>query len=67
MSEHGFIEWILKTTINELGPVGILVAGLYLIIGKSLKEICAHIEKINLELGDIKNLIQRCADQMCKQ
>lgn len=60
MSEPG----ILHEIINELGPVGLLVVGLYFCLGKYLKSIADHVKTINDELGQLlevaKEAITKC-------
>jgi len=65
MDEHGLLDWILKMVINELGPVGLLIVGLYWVLGQHLKKICRHIETINHNSTKVIELIERCADRIC--
>jgi len=51
------IEKIMILIIQELGPTGLLICGLYLILGKHLKKISKHIEIINGELGEGKAIM----------
>ena len=51
------IEKVVTLIIIELGPTGLLICGLYFLLGKHLQKISAHIEVINHELGEIKNLM----------
>lgn len=51
--------------IQELGPVGLLIVGLYLVLGKHLKKICRHIEVINSEMKTLNSTITSCADRIC--
>ena len=44
--------------IEELGPTGLLICGLYLSLGKHLKKISKHIQIINEELGQGKGIMQ---------
>lgn len=54
------IEEVLKTIIDELGPTGILVCGLYFILHKPLNKMAHHIKMINDELGEIiKHLAEK--------
>ena len=61
MVEQGICQQI----INELGPVGLLVAGLYWIIGKQLAEIAKHIAKINDETGQIVEVLKEIRGKEC--
>ena len=51
------IEKVVTLIIIELGPTGLLICGLYFLLGKHLQKISTHIEVINHELGEIKNLM----------
>lgn len=51
------IEEIVTLIIKELGPAGLLICGLYFLLGKHLQKMCGHIETINHELGEIKSLM----------
>lgn len=52
------IEKIITKIIQDLGPTGLLVLGLYFVIGRYLKDMTTHISKINDEVGEIKNLLK---------
>jgi len=52
------IEKILILIIQELGPTGLLICGLYLILGKHLKKISHHTQIINEELGEGKTIME---------
>jgi hypothetical protein len=58
---------ILMTIINELGPTGLLICGLYWILGRHAEKISKHIEIINHELKDIHDTIKECAKELCKK
>jgi hypothetical protein len=49
---------MLTSIIQELGPTGLLICGLYFILNTHLKKIAHHIEIINHELGEIKTIIE---------
>ena len=51
--------------INELGPVGLLVAGLYYVLGKHLKKISRCIEAINHNTTKLTEVVERCTDRIC--
>lgn len=53
---------IIMEIIRELGPTGLLVAGLYLMAGRHATKITKHIETINDELGEIIQALHRIAD-----
>ncbi len=59
------IEKFMILIIQELGPMGLLVVGLYLTLGKHLKKICGHIEVINNEIGRINETVKACTDRIC--
>ena len=59
------IDTFLKTIINELGPIGLLIVGLYFVLGKHLKEISYHIKVINLEIGRLEEALKSCTDRIC--
>ncbi len=52
------IEKIMILIVQELGPTGLLICGLYLILGKHLKKISKHIQIINEELGEGKSIME---------
>jgi len=59
------IEKLMILIIQELGPVGLLIVGLYLTLGKHIQKICAHIETINAEIGTINETVKACTGQIC--
>ena len=59
------IEEYMILIIQELGPVGLLIVGLYFILGKHLKKICEHIEVINHEISEIKTTVISCTEKIC--
>jgi len=59
------IEKFMILIIQELGPVGLLIVGLYLTLGKHIQKICGHIEKINAEIGSINETVKACTDRIC--
>jgi len=65
MSEHGILDWTLKMVINELGPIGLLIIGLYWILGQHLKKISKSIEIINHNTTKMAEIIERCTDRIC--
>jgi hypothetical protein len=67
MSEYKILDWIVKTIINELGPIGLLIVGLYWILGKHLKKISKSIEKINHNTTKMIEVIERNADRICEK
>lgn len=52
------IETFIEKVIEELGATGLLVLGLYWILGKPLFKICNSLELINKELGEIRDCIK---------
>ncbi len=59
------IDTFLKTIINELGPIGLLIVGLYLVLGQHLKKISNCIERINHNTTKMIEIVERCADRIC--
>ena len=57
------IEDVITVIIKELGPTGLLICGLYFLLGKHLQKIGTHIATINDELGQIKDLLQKESDK----
>ena len=53
------IEEICILIIKELGPTGLLVVGLYIVLGKPLKKIADHVATINDEGTKIIELLNR--------
>jgi len=53
------IEKICIMIIEELGPTGMLVVGLYFVLGKPLKKIADHVANINDEGSKIIDLLNR--------
>jgi len=52
------IEYVLKTIIDELGAVGLLVVGLYFILHRPLKSMARHLGVINGELALIIKMMR---------
>jgi len=65
MSEHGLLDYFIKMIISELGPIGLLVIGLYWVLGQHLKKICKSIETINHNSTKMMEIIERCSDRIC--
>jgi hypothetical protein len=59
------IDYILKMIINELGPIGLLVLGLYWILGQHLKRISKSIATINHNTTKLIEIVERCTDRIC--
>jgi hypothetical protein len=59
------IETFLKLMINELGPVGLLIIGLYFVLGRHLQKICRHIQIMNHNSEKILEAIERSTDRLC--
>jgi len=53
------IEKLFIMIIEELGPTGLLVVGLYIVLGKPLKKIADHVANINDEGSKIIDLLNR--------
>jgi len=60
------IDHFLQMAIQELGPTGLLICGLYFLLGKHMKRIGDHIEVINHELGEIKDLMEKTINKRNK-
>ncbi len=52
------IKAILILIIEELGPTGLLICGLYFILGKHLKKMCTSLTIINSEIGEIRDVLK---------
>ena len=52
------IEQICEQIIHELGPTGLLIVGIYCVAGKHILKMAKHIETINAELGEIRDLLK---------
>lgn len=52
------IDKIVLLIIQDLGPTGLLVVGLYFVIGQHLKKMGQHLEVINKEVGEIRDIIK---------
>ena len=59
------IDAFLKTIVNELGPVGLLILGLYWVLGQHLKKISRCIENINHNTTKTIEVVERCSDRIC--
>ncbi len=59
------IDAFLKAIVNELGPLGLLIIGLYWVLGKHLKKISNCIERINHNTTKMIEIVERCADRIC--
>ena len=53
------IEKLCIMIIEELGPTGLLVVGLYIVLGRPLKKIADHVANINDEGSKIINLMDK--------
>jgi len=52
------IEKVITEIINDLGPTGLLIIGVYYVAGKHMAQIAKHIKTINEELGEIRDLLK---------
>jgi hypothetical protein len=52
------IEQFMTLIIKELGPTGLLILGLYWLVGKSIKDIASHIKTINHNSTEIKDILK---------
>ncbi len=59
------IDAFLKMIINELGPIGLLIIGLYWILGQHLKKISQCIERINHNTTKMIEIVERSTDRIC--
>ena len=57
------IERFCEKLIAELGTNGILIIGLYWLLYNPLKKIAGHLEIINKELGEIRDIIKRSQNE----
>lgn len=58
-------EKIMELIVKDLGPTGLLIVGLYFVLGRHITKICQHIAVINNEIGKINESIKACADRIC--
>lgn len=56
------IEYCLQLIIKELGPTGLLVIGLYFVLGVPLKKMAFHLKIINHELGQVVRILEGLRD-----
>lgn len=52
------IEEIVVIIVKELGPVGLLVVGLYLVLARPLRAMAYSLSVINHEIGEIIKIIK---------
>ena len=60
------IEHFMILIIKDLGPTGLLICGLYFMAGKHLEKMEKHIEIMNQELGEIRDIIKTALDKKGK-
>ena len=59
------IEKFFIAIINNLGAVGLLIVGLYIVLGRYLKIISEALTTVNHNSTKIAEVIERCADRIC--
>ena len=59
------VEKFCILIINELGPVGLLVLGLYFILGRHMQKISECLKQINHNSTKGIEIMERCADRIC--
>lgn len=59
------IEYFTKAIVDELGPIGLLILGLYWVLGQHLKKISNCIERINHNTTKMIEIVERCTDRIC--
>jgi hypothetical protein len=52
------IEKFMILMIQELGPTGLLILGMYWLFQKHLRCMCDHITTMNHEMGEIRDIIK---------
>lgn len=57
------IEKILLAIIQDLGATGVLVCGLYYVLGKPLYAMAKSLSVINGELGDVVRILTEIKNQ----
>lgn len=57
-------ESILQSIINELGPTGLLVCGLYFLLRQPLASMKDSLKTINKELGEIRDIAKDLVSKM---
>lgn len=59
------IDTFLKVIVSELGPTGLLIIGVYYVLGQHLKKISRCIEQINHNTTKLTEIVERCTDRIC--
>ena len=59
------IEKFFIAIINNSGAVGLLIVGLYIVLGRYLKIISEALTTVNHNSTKIAEVIERCADRIC--
>ena len=59
------IEKFLIQIIQQLGPTGLLIVGLYFILGKHLSKIAGHIETMNHNSTKLVEKLDTAIDRIC--
>ncbi len=59
------IDSFLKAVVNELGPIGLLIIGLYWVLGQHLKKISTCIERINHNSTKLIEVMEHSTNRIC--
>jgi len=65
MSDYSVFSGITEQIIKELGPIGLLVVGLYYVLGQHMKKICKHLEHLNHNSDRGLDVVERCTERIC--
>lgn len=59
------IEKFLMTIVQEFGPTGVLIIGLYFVFTKSMTKIAGHIETMNHNSTKLIEKLDSAVDRIC--
>lgn len=59
------IEKFCIQVINQLGATGLLIVGLYFVLGKHLNKIAGHIETMNHNSAKLVEKMDTAVDRIC--
>jgi len=59
------IEKFMILMIHELGPTGLLIAGLYFLLSKHMEKLCGHIATMNHNSAKLIEKLDSAVDRIC--
>jgi len=59
------IEKFCIQIIQQLGPTGLLIVGLYFVLGKHMSKIAGHIETLNHNSTKLVEKMDSAVDRIC--